>query len=67
MSLVVRVDQGELQGKQNKSALSGKTYYTFSGIPYAEPPLGELRFKVSCFYLTIEIFAARTCSSFLDI
>lgn len=45
MSLIVEVNQGKLQGKQNKSLLSGNTYYTFAGIPYAKPPVGDLRFK----------------------
>ncbi|XP_065225804.1 esterase FE4-like [Planococcus citri] len=45
MSLIVEVNQGKLQGAENKSKLSGNTYYTFAGIPYAKPPIGELRFK----------------------
>ncbi|XP_072948633.1 esterase E4-like [Epargyreus clarus] len=41
---VVRVEQGELQGRLANSP-SGKAYYSFQGIPYAKPPLGSLRFK----------------------
>ena len=46
-SLIVEVSQGKLQGKESKSILNGNTYYSFLGIPYAKPPIGDLRFKVS--------------------
>jgi carboxylesterase type B len=42
----VGVAQGELQGRKTVAA-SGTTYYSFKGIPYAKPPLGSLRFRVS--------------------
>jgi carboxylesterase type B len=42
----VGVAQGELQGRKTVTA-SGTTYYSFKGIPYAKPPLGSLRFRVS--------------------
>nr|CAD7445445.1 unnamed protein product [Timema bartmani] len=41
--VTVDIDQGTLRGNTN-STVSGTTYYTFLGIPYAKPPLGELRF-----------------------
>ncbi|CAG0886030.1 unnamed protein product [Darwinula stevensoni] len=42
--IIVRLPQGDLQGKEARS--SGEhLYYSFQGIPYAEPPVGELRFK----------------------
>lgn len=43
---VVSVEQGQLQGRVVNSP-SGKAFYSFQGIPYAKPPLGSLRFKVS--------------------
>lgn len=42
--LLVKTEYGELMG----AACSGvENYIAFKGIPYAKPPLGELRFKVS--------------------
>lgn len=43
-SPVVRVEEGELQGKLVNSP-TGKAFYSFQGIPYAKPPIGSLRFK----------------------
>ena len=37
---------GGIRGSQMSSS-SGKTFYAFRGIPYAEPPVGELRFQVT--------------------
>ena len=44
----VEVACGCLRGRRilNKCS-SGGYYYWFTGIPYAKPPLGHLRFKVS--------------------
>lgn len=47
---VITIDQGQLRGKFVDSG-GNSTYYSFQGIPYAKPPLGELRFKVSKSFL----------------
>ncbi|XP_054261394.1 esterase FE4-like isoform X2 [Macrosteles quadrilineatus] len=36
---------GKLRGLVKTTALEKKTYQSFQGIPYAKPPIGELRFK----------------------
>lgn len=46
---IVTVTQGRVAGTIMKSR-DGKSFYAFRGIPYARPPVGDLRFKVSDFY-----------------
>uniref|UniRef100_A0A2A4JW69 Carboxylic ester hydrolase n=1 Tax=Heliothis virescens TaxID=7102 RepID=A0A2A4JW69_HELVI len=41
---IVTVKQGKLKGAVKK-CLDGSPYYSFKGIRYAEPPVGELRFR----------------------
>ncbi|KAH8410316.1 hypothetical protein KR009_011697, partial [Drosophila setifemur] len=42
--LVVQTTHGKVRGTMMKS-MYGEEFYAFDGIPYAEPPLGSLRFK----------------------
>lgn len=45
-TVIVTTRQGKLRGKKVMTA-NGVAYYSFKGIPYAKPPIGALRFKVS--------------------
>lgn len=45
-TVTVSVAQGDLKGRR-ATTKSGLQYYSFQGIPYAKPPKGSLRFKVS--------------------
>lgn len=42
----VQLEQGSLSGTVEKTLIKKQSYYTFRGIPYADPPTGKLRFKV---------------------
>ncbi|XP_041980319.1 juvenile hormone esterase-like isoform X2 [Aricia agestis] len=41
----VQVTGGVIEGQQLGNEYDGTHYYSFKGIPYAEPPVGELRFQ----------------------
>ena len=43
---IVSIKHRTLKGKFMTS-LSGRNFAAFQGIPYAKPPIGKLRFKVS--------------------
>lgn len=38
---------GAVRGRLDTTFLQEEPYYAFKGIPYAKPPIGERRFKVS--------------------
>lgn len=44
-SLIVKISQGAIEGKEMIND-NGKSFRGFLGIPYAKPPIGNLRFKV---------------------
>ncbi|XP_060524879.1 juvenile hormone esterase-like [Cylas formicarius] len=43
--IVISTKNGQVQGHAITTARTGQTIYAFQGIPYAVPPLGELRFQ----------------------
>lgn len=43
----VQTEYGAIRGKLMSTIYDAKPYYSYRGIPYAKPPLNELRFKVS--------------------
>lgn len=49
---IVTVSTGRVKGIVSKSR-NGWEYFEYLGIPYAKPPLGDLRFEVTFFVLTI--------------
>lgn len=52
----ITVPEGEIEGYY-KTAHNGKTFAAFEGIPYAKPPVGELRFQVDIYdYIYMENF-----------
>jgi carboxylesterase type B len=61
-TVIVRVAQGSLRGQKVKTE-AGATYYSFHAIPFAKPPVGPLRFKVSLIFLVMK--KTYRCSSVL--
>lgn len=57
--LEVRIADGILRGQVLQSR-DGRTYYSFTGIPYAKPPIGELRFKVLTLNILFTIYILHT-------
>lgn len=51
---IVEVRQGKLRGINEKN-INGINYVAFRGVPYAKPPIGNLRFKVTSIKLYISI------------
>lgn len=45
--IIVSTNDGKIRGIKNKSPIFDAEFYSFYGIPYAEPPIGDLRFKVN--------------------
>lgn len=43
----VKVTEGILEGEVLHNKHNGRMYCSFKGIPYAQPPVGDLRFKVT--------------------
>ncbi|KAH8311839.1 hypothetical protein KR044_008224, partial [Drosophila immigrans] len=44
-TVIVETKFGRVRGLQRKTIYDGELYYAFEGIPYAKPPLGDLRFR----------------------
>lgn len=54
----VDIESGRIRGKRSLTLFREKPYYSFRGIPYAQPPIKDLRFKVGLF--SIHNFAHET-------
>lgn len=48
---IVKTKNGKVRGVWKTSLLKNIPFYAFKGIPYAKPPIGDLRFKVRNFNL----------------
>lgn len=52
--LEVKLAKGKIRGQILKSR-DGRPYYSYTGIPYAKPPIGDLRFKVIFIHSTVNV------------
>ena len=43
---IIQTEGGQVRGKKLVTAIEAIEYYSFKGIPFAQPPIGNLRFKV---------------------
>lgn len=46
---IVDTNLGQIRGIRKTSIRKQVEFYSFKGIPYAKPPINDLRFKVSFF------------------
>ncbi|KAJ8922685.1 hypothetical protein NQ315_007717 [Exocentrus adspersus] len=42
---VVEIENGQVRGRSSYTVGENRRYFSFQGIPFAEPPLGQLRFR----------------------
>lgn len=54
----VNIESGRIRGKQNVTLYNKMAYYSFRGIPYAQPPINEHRFRVSITILSVFFFSS---------
>jgi hypothetical protein len=45
-NLIVSTKNGLIRGREAQTIELNLTYYAYQGIPFAEPPVGNLRFEV---------------------
>lgn len=60
----MEISDGKLKGTFDKT-FEGEQVYAFLGIPYAKPPIGELRFKVKIILLIIMNYLVNIIKIFL--
>lgn len=44
-TVTVQIENGRVRGRRARTLFNNRLYYEFRGIPYARPPINELRFK----------------------
>ena len=45
-TILIKTNDGTVKGVKETALYSSDQYYAFRGIPYAQPPVGDLRFLV---------------------
>lgn len=68
INTIVETSCGPVRGKLSETLFDQRPYYAFKGIPYAEPPVNKLRFKVRGPYERCSIVRPKIlCKTFMDI
>lgn len=57
--LIVETKNGHVRGEQLTTLFNKKVYRSFKGIPFAKPPINDLRFKVMYSIILFSIFVFR--------
>lgn len=52
--ITITTNSGPVKGYKTPSSCDHYQYINFLGIPYAKPPIGELRFKVCSFFTPLK-------------
>lgn len=48
---IIDTKNGQVRGIRQTTLLNNIPFYSFKGIPFAKPPVGDLRFKVEFYFL----------------
>lgn len=62
----VQTNYGKVRGLYQTSDLLEKSFYSFRGIPYAKPPINELRFKVRTRYFFLHHLSKRKITIYIE-
>lgn len=56
----INTNSGRIRGQQNRTLFDKTPYFSFRGIPFAKPPIDNLRFKVCDIISSREIIVINT-------
>lgn len=48
--IVIKIAKGKIKGSKTSTKYRNIPYFSFKGIPYAKPPVGDRKFDVSWFF-----------------
>lgn len=61
---IVKTKSGDIIGSIATTLLDQRKFFSFQGIPYAKPPIGPLRFRVSTLVYLINDFLLKSLVTF---
>ena len=66
VTVTVNTVNGQVRGHREYTLFDHKLFYSFKGIPYAQPPVGSLRFKVGFEIFCLFYFFESRCHNKLS-